>query len=268
MKLKREGSKSQLVATVRVGETEQEVTLDVPSTLTVLTAEELREQFVPKKDMNRRLGSAKSNAIVAALDDEEFKAKALAHWGVDPTKTGGTGEAPDFAQRITQERQQWEAKHLTPAQQRIKELEAEVNTVRQEGLEAAILRAGTGILQDYLLKAPPGVKGGKAPIVNMIGQYFGFDPESRSWLVRDGDSFAISSAPSPERTYKDVAEFIEEFATANPGLGLDKRQRGPGAQGAGDPTPKDIVSQIAALDAAGKYEEANVLRAQQLEQMR
>jgi hypothetical protein len=257
--------------TVKVGpegqqvDTEVDVPVDrevaLPEGAAIFTQDQLRDNFIPKPDFERRAESIAANKLTTALDDETFKATALAKWGIDTSKTGKLD-----GEQLQAVEQTWEKEKLQPAQQRAETAEQRAGRLLERSLVGDIMGAAARLgLKDTFVTSP--VKGEAPPIINMVRSYFKADAETDQWYAKHGDGFALSAKPEEGRTYKDPNEFLEEFVRANTWLLDDKRQRGAGLQDTSDPSKLPIGDQIDAAEAAGNMHEADRLKAVQLESL-
>lgn len=252
--------KTVMVGTVKVGDTEQEVTAPLPEG--VYTSEQVKETFVPKKDWQRRANKFAETQLDAALQDETFKARAMETWGIKP---GEASQGPT-AEQLKQLQTNWMREHVEPLKAQNQTLAQQVQTLQSKGLHAEILAAANELgFRDYLVK--PAGEGQDPMILGMMERYFGHDPDSNGWYVRDGDGYALASNPTANQTYKGVREYLADFAQNNPAVLDDKRQRGPSVTTGQQGGKPDINTQIAEAEKAGDFHTANALKAQQLSAM-
>lgn len=248
-----------LSTTVEIDGTEHEVNVPLPDGYA--GPEELKDmapRSTIKSEIDRRVSSIRSNL----LTDEDFRSEALDAWGVDPNANDGE-PAPKVEERLQQAREEWERKHLTPAQERAQELESRVNILLNRRLEAEILEAAGPAVKEPFRKR----QGKSSPLIaKMVADRFEYDPEHDAFFLKDGDDgFAFSSKPSGDAPYKSVSEFMEEFLAdpSNKDLVNDQRPRGPGfgspggGSGSGEFTltreeAKDPAKYRAAREAASK----------------
>ena len=215
-----------------VGEGEIEITLPEGYGLRAEFETEIRAsmQAAMDADFARRSSSVTRNALNAALEDEEFKGKALQAWNIDPEKLG---KAPAEVQEQIREAVQRAEKEfrrtlLQPVETEREQLAASLSktrrTVLAREIEVAAKEAGA---HDYLLKR---VAGSEPAIVGMIESQFGYDDDTGNWYRKAGDGFAVSTKPTQDRLYQNVAEYLEQLQGDKEYAGLfrDQRQKGPG----------------------------------------
>jgi len=229
----------------------------------IYTREQVTESFVPKKDWSRRAQKFADKALEEAVQDDDFKAKALAAWGIKVGEDGTTGTLT--ADQVKALEASWTREHVTPLQTRATAAETEVSTLRTGLLRRDIMSYARtlGFKEEFTKPVRPGQE---PLIVNMLEAYFGYDAEGGAgWLAKDGDGFALSAKPSGDRTYQDVEEFMTTFAAENPGFVDAKAQGRIGAGQPGGPKgPQDKAATVAALEAEGKFGEAAEIKASML----
>lgn len=267
MKIVQKDGKFFVVGKVKIGETEhdveQEVTTD--STINVLTADQLKDGFISKKSLGRRLDAAKAAERARLLQDEEFKTEAVTAWNLG----GGEGDDKNkdeagFVRRLAAERKKWEDTALKPVQTELETVKGKVASLQKTTLTSEIVAAASryGVAEDLLKPVGPN----KTPlIINMVSPFFDQDPKTERWLVREGDDFAYSPNPKGEDVYIGVDEFMNNWAKENSALAPGYTQKGPGA---GDPArsgPVDKKAEIARLESEGKFGAANALKAELLQ---
>lgn len=252
---------------VKVGDAEHEVETEVSpeDSVRIFTSDQLREGFVPKKGLDRRLGAAKTAARTELLQDEEFKTEALALWKVntDPAPDGDKNK-PDTAAVIAAERKKWEDTALKPVQTQLADAQKKIGNLQRTTLHSEILSTASRYgISDDLLK-PVGPKN-QPLIINMIAPFFEQDPKTERWLVKDGDDFAFSANPKGDDVYVGVDEFLNDWAKGNPTLAPNYTQKGPNAGDPNNPGKVDKKAEIARLEGEGKFVEANNLKAELLQ---
>lgn len=203
-----------------------EIEVDAPEG--VLTAEEVAEQYVAKAVHNSEMAKLrkKGEGRVTAdelLENDEFKTRALEAWNVKP----GKGQAD-----VEAARREWSDKTLKPVQDQLAKAGETITGLRRRMLHSEILAAAASAgVKPQFLKSP--ARGAIAPIVSLMEGAFGFDEESGSWYVRNGETFAYAAKPAEGAPpYKSAAEYVAEFAgnKENADFVVDQRQRGPGMQ--------------------------------------
>jgi hypothetical protein len=269
MKLVFKDGKWRIVGKVKVGEAETDVDQEVESdeTVRVMTSDQLKEGFIPKSSLDKRIERAKSAVKAELLADEEFKTEALGFWKVTPAVEGSSDK--DLAERLKSEKAKWEQDNVVPLQNQVATLTSTVSTLRRNGLHSEILAAAqeAGVHEDLL--KPSGPK--RQPmIIAMVETNFDLDEKTNKFFVKgDGDDFEFTKNPQAGHAYMDVGEFMGDWAKANPNLAPGRKQTGPNA---GDPNtprgPVDKQAQIAKLEAEGKLNEANQLKAEVLQEQR
>lgn len=193
--------------------------------------DELATNYMPKsafqEELTRRTSSITSNQAEKLLDDEEFRNKALDKWGVKPEPE--EKKTKDLAEHVTRERTTWEQKHLKPLQTQLQERDTELSGLREKMLQSEITAAAAPFVKKALLKRPTAEV--PPPIVSMLQGVFAYDNKTKTFYVKNGDTFAFTSKPAEGGSpYKTVAEFIAEWAEdkGNSDWVEDKRQTGPG----------------------------------------
>lgn len=251
---------------VKIGDTEHEVEHEVAAqdnSVHLMTADQLREGFVPKKSLARRIENAKTAARTELLQDEEFKTEALTVWKVG-TGDGDDKNKPDTTVLIASERKKWEETALKPVQTQLSEAQKKIDSLQKTTLHSEILSTATryGIAEDLLKPVGPS----KQPmIINMIAPFFDRDEKTERWFVRDGEDFMYSSNPKEGDVYVGVDEFLNDWAKNNPALAPGYTQKGPNAGNPNNPGPVDKKAEIARLEGEGKFTEANNLKAELLQ---
>lgn len=235
--------------------------------VSILTQDQLKETYVPKASLPKRIDRAKAAARTELLQDDQFKAEALQAWQVTPAdNNGGTS---DVAERLKAERTKWDNEILKPVQDTIASLTQKVGSLQRSTLHSQILShaAEVGVAEELL--KPIGPK--KQPmILNMVEAYFDLDEKTENFFVKgDGDDFEFTKNPQNGSPYMGVGEFMAEWAKNNPTLAPGARQKGPNAGNPDNPGgPVDKRAQIAKLESEGKLVEANALKAELLQEGR
>lgn len=258
-----------VVGKVSVGGQEQDIETEVSAGdgVSLLTGDQLRDGYVPKATLGKRIDRAKAATRTELLQDDQFKAEALTAWKVTPQDPNDPGV--DIAERLKTERTRWETEFLKPVQEKVTNLSAKVTTLQKGTLHSQILAAAHEVgVADELLK-PIGPK--RQPmILSMVETYFDMDENSENWYVQGpNDDFEFSKNPVAGNPYMGVSEFMADWAKNNPTLAPGARQKGPNAGAPDAPAgPVDKRAKIAELEAAGKLVEANALKADLLQESR
>lgn len=165
-------------------------------------------------EIAKRIAQAKRGLVDPAefresvLGEDDFKAKALAAWGVVP----GKGRVSD--EEISKLKATLEKEAVEPLAKKLSEREAELNKLYTRDRDLQILEAAraAGVMEMWL--TPP-VEGQPAPIINVLAPYFGQSPDhGNGWFLKDKDTFAYAKNPSQAAPFKTVAEFVPEFVSA------------------------------------------------------
>lgn len=249
-------------AKLSIGGVEQEVELPAD----VFTQAEIKEKFVPKDffegEIQRRVGDARRGVKSPddLLKDEEFRARATKEWniGIDAAKVGEQIEAAKT--KVLNE-------IVAPLKQQLGAAEQERIELLQGSLHSKILAAAAaaGVKKSFL--TPP-VAGGTPPIVAITEQAFKYDKATKQHFVKDGDGYRLSSSPTNEKPYKDVTEFIADWASqaGNKEFIDSQTMDGPGVGNGSRPnagTRDVVVSRAAVSKDLGVYERAKALAAKQ-----
>lgn len=192
--------------------------------------EELIEDRL-KRERRRLEAEISSDVERRLLSDDEFRQTALKQWEVLPDQK----EAARLDdQKVKELHQAWEQDHLKPLKDRAAELEAEVSRSREDGLESALLSAGSSRLQKAVTKRVGG-EDGRTPLFQMLRPNFVYDNEAKAWRVRgkDGD---YAPSPTGEKLYMTVDEFLDRWARDpdNAAFVRDTTQGGSGYEGPGN----------------------------------
>lgn len=192
------------------------------------SSDEFKSQYLLRAVHDHEMGSARKAAKdlkdpAKLLEDEEFRAKALSTWGIDPK-----AKAALTAEQLEEVRKRVREQELVPLEQKLTKATATIGQLRQTQLHAAILEAARGHVRDEFLARPTPLA--KPLIVSMLEEQFGFDEETGAWAVRKGEGYEYASKPEHGRPWMDVTEFVTNWAgqdVAKPFL-KDQRQRIPG----------------------------------------
>jgi hypothetical protein len=211
-----------------------------------LSPAEVKEGFMPKAIFQAELGQRVQSIIRGEgyvkpsdlYDNEEFKQSALEKWQVNIAPDAADA-AKERAAAIEEARRNWEAQHLTPAQEAAQQANGRIEKLLLRDLHNQIATAAADVgIQESLRKSP--VDGQAPPIVHMLAQYFGYDEKTDGWAVKtqgsDGQpGYAYSAKPTDANPYQGVREFMSQWAgdEANKQFVVDQRQRGPGMRGDG-----------------------------------
>lgn len=204
--------------------------LEIPIPDGVTSAEDLAESFISKAIHNAEMAKLRtgSKGLVdpsTLLEDAEFKTNALGNWGIDLDALEKARElSPEQIEAITTRTRKAE---VEPLQKLLEAASGERDSLRRSSLVSQILQAASGVARENLMKSP--VENGEPPIVNLLGAYFGYEPETGSFAVKEGDGFKYSGKPSATNPYMGVTEFMETWAgdKANAAFVQDNRQGGP-----------------------------------------
>ena len=194
---------------------------------------ELQEKF--DREFARRSKSVTKAALDEALQDAEFRKKAMDAWGVKPHDPAEEAEGRKLTKdQLSQAQRDWEQAHLNPLKTENETLRGKVQQFLDRALNGEILAAAQQAgVHKYLTRA---VDGGEPAIVAMFRSRFGYDEESGSHYVRKGDRFAVSTKPTDERMYMGADEYFQTLK-GNKEYGdlfEDTRQRGPGSEQKGE----------------------------------
>lgn len=174
-------------------------------------------------------GYVKPEDLTPEQITELAKTKGVKLGESDPGKT-----ATAIEEATSKQREAWDRTELAPVKTKVTELETENTNLLQDKLYSAIVVAAAAAgVEDSMLRAPK--KNMLPPIVSMLADAFGFDTDTKQFLVvsDDGEGFAFSSKPSEEHPFKDVEEFVGEWAGNKDNAKFIKvtAQRGPNLQG-------------------------------------
>ncbi len=215
--------------------------MDVPIPEGFVSSDGMTENFVPRSVHNQEMAKMRTAAKGRHTDeemlaDEDFRTRALETWeikldGSDPKPSPVDTEA--LTEKITARLRKSDVEPLTLERDG---LLSEVTVLRRASLISALVQAASGIVKPSLLKSA--VPGQEPPIANILGGYFGVIPDTKTWGVKEGDTFAYSSKPTNDNPFKGVAEFVLEWSgdKANADFLLDEKQRGPALNDAPKPT--------------------------------
>lgn len=233
------------------------VEVDVPG---VVAEADVAANYMPKTVVEQivkdRLAQfAKGHVKADELDTAAITALAEKK-GLKIATSGTQGD--DLSKQIAHVKGEWAKQELEPVLAREQGYKTEVDTLRRDQLTAAIKAAAARHFKDVLLNPP--VAGAKPPIVTMLEPQFGFNEQTRSWHVKAGEGFAISSEPQKYGVYKTADEAVAEMAK-NPAYKDFVRvetQAGPGMQGGGTGTGGDgrVVLTPAQANDASVYADA------------
>jgi hypothetical protein len=185
--------------------TEHEVTFDaLPAGL--IAEDQFQTRF--QTELQRRTEGIKNSTRTELLADEAFRNEALKAWKIDPKAKGGEKLTDE---QLASLQQSWMTEHVEPLKGQLGEQAKEVETLRRSQLVAEIVSAATGKVKAYLLKALR--EGGEPAVVALVEGNFAYDPKTKSWAVRKGDSFEFSANATADRPYKGVAEWFTEFTS-------------------------------------------------------
>lgn len=170
------------------------------------------------------------------LEDETFVQQVLDKKGIKPGATSAdpADTAVAIQEALKKNRGEWENRELNPLRQKNEEYETREQQLLVKDLHRQIIQAAATMgVKKALLKSAS--RNAVPPIVSMTETSFGFDTDTGEFYVLDGEGFAFSDKPSKDRPYKDVEEFIEQWASnkENAEFVETTAQRGPGFQGAG-----------------------------------
>lgn len=216
---------------------------------------ELDDQHVVTREMHdtlvqgtvvQRLKRQKQGLRAELLKDDEFKAEFLKHHNIDPAAKGGKGSSAEDIERMQGE---WRRKEVDPLTEKLSASEKRALRLIEKRREAELTTA--------LVEA--GVKKGVASrFAKLHAGDFGYDDETDSFGLKNGEDFVVSTKATKEQPYKGFGAFAEEFV-ADKGNGdfVEKQtQSGPGL--GNTPGNRGGVITISRADAsdAQKYEAA------------
>lgn len=178
-----------------------------------LSMAEVEARYIDKSKFDQIVKDEKAKAkratLTSVLNDTDFKAKALAEWGIDLTK-GASGEKLSDQQLATA-KQDWEAKALKPLLAQLDGEKASKATLQNKILQKSILAAASAYkVKPELLKTLPG--GRQPAITTMLETAFGLHDEDGEFYVRKhgGDGFEASS--NPDRLYANIDDYFAGIA--------------------------------------------------------
>ncbi len=142
--------------------------------------------------------------------------------------------ATAIQEAVTRKRTEWERSELDPIKTKNTELENEAGDLLQEKLYSQIIAAAAAAgVEKSLLK--PLTKNTLPPIVSMLKDVFAFDTDTKQFLVESdaGDGPAFSDRPTADHPFKDVEEYVDQWAANKDNAKFIEvtAQRGPNLQG-------------------------------------
>lgn len=246
----------------------KDVEIDVPAGF--MSEADVKQSYMPtvvfEDELKRRTASIvnkqREEIRQQLLQDDEFKAQASETWGLKQKEAELQKTA---AETVERQRKEWEKTQLEPLNQKLTKTQGQAERLLRSKLAADILSAASeaGVAKALLKPVAPG----QLPaIVNLVSSAFKYDEQTDSFYVVKADGeFAWASNPTQDHRFKDVSEFLKEWATdkGNAMFVEDTRQRGAGIAStsqSGRPgnivitkaEARDVRKYAAAKDAAAK----------------
>lgn len=199
---------------------------------------EVDDKYVPKAAHNDQMARMRQQLDAMKglknpdelLQDQEFRTKAVATWGLDPTAT-----SEQLTKQLEKARVELQEREIKPRDKKLADATGEIGRLRAKDLRGQIIQAAAALkIEDKYLKAP--TRGGKPLIVSMLEDTFGFDAEHGEWFAK-GDKGTFVYSQSGEVPYQGVTEFMTAWA-AGEGKDFVRSERQGGAEANPDGTSK------------------------------
>lgn len=191
-----------------------------------VSPQELKASYVSKDNVTstiqKRVDRAKRDARTALAEDDEFVREIMQKHGV-PMSEDGTVDIPDGAvsgqelqERIRGQvelaRQGWVKKDLDPLVKERDALSQGITSLRQKIMFSEIVEAARQAgVKDEMFRTLPGAPLSSAPVIQQTLHNFGFDPETNTVALRNGQDYEFSTEKNPERPYAGPREFFDRL---------------------------------------------------------
>jgi hypothetical protein len=256
--------------TVEVEIDGKKVAVQLPDT--VLTREEIDEQFVPLTKHNiamKKLRDAAEGKVDRAtlVEDEGFLAELAekkGDWFAErlKLKKGGVDQSEleklqqQWGEREARLKSQWVDRELKPVTDKLEIATKTVGSLRSQQLDNTVMQAAVDneVVEDNY-----------EPIKAWFRSFTKYDEEFNGWFIvgGDGEFEATTVMKKGKAPYKTPGEHLAELRQAGKYASWFKAGTRPGAgyKGPGSKTPDvSVDEQIAAAEKAGKFNEAIKLK--------